>query len=110
MGEVVKLHCDCGYKTDELYIGCGMNINGWIFMETDEEYDFDEGNPFYKICYCETCNLITTTNVIEHKLIKDKVNCCKKCNNTVFFLNETDYFCPECKSKKIEFIEVGMWD
>ena len=110
MGDIYKVVCICGYNSDKLHIGCGMNINSWISFFNGEKYDIDEGNPIYKVCYCETCNIITTTNVVEHKFIKGKVNCCEKCNDEVFFLNETGYFCPECKSKKIEFIEVGMWD
>ena len=130
MGEVVKLHCDCGYKTDELYIGCGFN---------SYDHDLDEMVSCKRLCYCKKCNIITDTETVERnktkliELLKSKENrnikfifshilnliipdnipnscshCCKKEIELIEGGNEL--FCPKCKSTDINIDEIGVWD
>ena len=114
MGEILQFFCSCGYKSENLFIGVGMN--------------FPVNKAVYSLALCENCETIIVVN--KHK---NQIQC-PECHNEVNLFQEQVeisnfpeyeqskiiqenknrpegiYYCPKCKQKNMRFVEIGMWD
>ena len=114
MGEILQAACSCDYKSEELFVGVGMN--------------FPETKAVYALALCDHCETIITVNKNKKQIQ------CPECHNEVSLFQEQVvvsnfpdykqskiirgnktrpegiYYCPECKQKNMRFVEIGMWD
>ena len=114
MGEILQSTCSCGYNSENLFVGVGMN--------------FPETKAVYVLTLCENCESILAVNKNE------KQNLCPHCKNEVILFDdpitvanssyqkppgikgksnqklEERYICPKCKQRNMKFVEIGLWD
>ena len=116
MGDILQAICECGFKSNNLYLGGGF---------------LDMGELCNAPYYCDNCETIGTVNI--NKIIK-----CEKCSKSVqyygeigkddfeipedvifdwsvnhttrYFLKDKFYYCPKCKKINLKFIPIGNWD
>lgn len=113
MGSVILASCDCGFKTDKMYLGRGMNNSTKPLRlpycnSCKSTYEVDVNND----AICTNCASIDTVDLfaIVNAMKKDKYmnnshlicnfpNYCKNCN-TLFEANmyDDDIVCSNCKS------------
>jgi len=132
MGEVFQAICECGFKSDELYLGGGMADMG-------------------KLCnvpyYCDNCEFVGKANIkneFTYDIIVDEIKKgikCEKCGEKVqyyggiceddmeddiedqedfifdwtiflkrYFIEDKLYHCPKCKKVNIRFYSIACWD
>ena len=111
MGSIVKAICECGFETEEMYLGGGMSNHTTM-------------NIFPH--YCKDCKSLFQANMYDDTIVC--INC--KSSNTVLYdnayvvknldevsfnwgtlkLSKKNSLCPQCDNFSLEFISVGMWD
>ena len=117
MGVILQGQCECGFETENLFIGGGM---------------LDFTSKCYIPAVCLNCNIFLVKNYNK------KFSKCPKCRKKVVFYNDpqlqnkpkhgsplfewniseddpfilldTEYYCPKCKKKQMRFIDMGCWD
>ena len=104
MGDIVLGICNCGYQSDELFLGVGMEV--------------DIGKT---VCYCNDCKQIQT--VPKYNVPK----LCENCKKDLIPYNSIsdegvdfkggnsnsegkNYHCPNCKQESLMFHWDGLWD
>ena len=106
MGDIVIGICSCGFKSDDIYIGCGMLV---YHSET--------------VCYCNSCEKILTEPTYNIPKI------CPTCDKDIIpYVSVSDdndiefkggdgtnnegknYYCPKCKKESLKFHWGGIWD
>jgi ribosomal protein L37AE/L43A len=124
MGVILQGQCECGFETENLFIGGGMrDMLNMLKMRNITRY---------LPAVCLNCNIFLVKNYNK------KFSKCPKCRKKVFFygdpqlenelqgggplpewnmpedynfiLSGTEYYCPQCREIKMKFIDVGCWD
>ena len=118
MGSIVIGNCECGYKTEELFLGGGMMnyLEVCKFPHYCQEcHTFFIGNIYDKNLVCENCQ---SENIIAY----DDKRACTFMENEVFNdyakdtigrdlkLSATNNLCPQCKNYSLNFKPIGNWD
>ena len=104
MGDIIKGYCNCGYQSDDLFLGVGMN-----------------GGTGKTVCYCTHCKKIQTEP--SYNIPKLCQDCGKQIvpytsgeDDVKFSEFEEDdneikkYHCPKCNKEELKFISTGIWD
>jgi predicted RNA-binding Zn-ribbon protein involved in translation (DUF1610 family) len=115
MGSIIKASCECGFESEDLFIGFGF---------ADVSMD-----RYLAPAICLNCHKILIKNY------KKKYTKCPSCRKKVVFYNNTKlraglnnssqsdnekdeefdltfttYLCPRCGKMTMRFFDVGCWD
>ncbi len=138
MGSIFEAKCNCGYESDQLFLGGGMA---------------DFGERLEVPYYCDNCKHVGSLNLFKRISLNDmgggaepepkKRITCKKCRRKVqhygnlesgftlqtkkddtlafewgdvfsdvgkYYLSATEQYCPKCEKYTLRFYDVGCWD
>jgi ribosomal protein L37AE/L43A len=114
MGSIIKASCECGFESEDLFIGVG-------FLDVNHD-------RYLAPAVCLNCHKIFVKNY------KKKYPRCSSCRKKVVFYNDpklqaesknpmqsderdegfslpdTTYLCPQCEKKTMRFVDIGCWD
>ncbi len=115
MGSIIKASCECGFESEDLFIGVG-------FLDVNHD-------RYLAPAVCLNCHKIFV------KSYKKKYSRCSSCRKKVVFYNapnlqaesnsssqsnskkedefslpDTTYLCPKCGKMTMKFYDAGNWD
>jgi predicted Zn-ribbon and HTH transcriptional regulator len=117
MGQIIEARCTCGFTSGRIFAGGG-------FMNFEEARNAPAvctacgilfaGNYFSKDIRCPKCKkkaLFYDDPALRVEAEgEDTVFSWGLPDGRTFTLPEIDYYCPQCKQKKMRFYTVGFWD
>ncbi len=121
MGEVYIAECECGFKSDGLYLGGGMMSSDdchapaiCLTCSSFTVMNYADDNP-----ECPECrgkgkvvfyNDIEVQAEDELKRKHREIFSWNISDNKSFKLNDIHYLCPSCGKLKMKFASIGSWD
>lgn len=107
MGDLVKAACECGYEKEELLMGAGFSS-----METGK---------VFTVAYCHHCGNVQS---VDHE---DEPPPCETCHQQLVYYDVDfdrlssrfehsenaemqKWYCPACKTNRLHFECMGLWD
>ena len=121
MGSILKAECQCGFESEEILAGGGMDFHRScrapalcpvckIFLVK---------NYMKKFSKCPTCRrkivfyddpIIQADSKTEDYVFEWNLPFDNGTGKDVFKLPDTQYLCPKCGKMNMKFIDYGCWD
>lgn len=100
-GAIMEYECaECGYKTENLFIGGGKTPGA-----------------YYALAYCPECEEFYAASELEEKEVKAECDVCgealEPCDDEEWVRFDDEkwvYKCPKCSEFAVEERRVGLWD
>lgn len=117
MGTIIKASCECGYETNNMYLGGGMTNHTTVSMFPNYCKDCKslfQANMFDENIVCQQCRSIDTVPYNNPSLVKDlsitSFDWNSGTKNSPLKLSRENSFCPNCEKYSLKFVSTGMWD
>jgi Zn finger protein HypA/HybF involved in hydrogenase expression len=121
MGKLLTGQCDCGFKTDYLFMGTGMRGGGAEFLAGCPRCHTLKEQVSATESVCEDCGSdlfflhedenFLPADVLQRFDVGEPWNLEDTEDESLFDENpEISYRCPNCEQMKMRLIESGLWD